>query len=163
MAEASGLPNVARANRALTALWRSGLAPRPQLDAGALEAAALRSAPRSALGPDDEWQAPFELLLRSLREEAKLNPLGLTMAHGQIVMMLRARMRAAKLWRDHPEILERWIRAPVIILGQMRSGTTRLQRLLACDDRFAFTKLYESLIPAPFGRSPGYRDGRRWR
>ncbi len=162
MSTPAELSNVGRANRALRALWRSGLAPRPRLDVGALEAAALRRAPRSALGSDERWRAPFELLLRSLREEAELNPLGLTMAHGQIVMMLRARMRAAKLWRDHPEVLERRIRAPVIILGQMRSGTTRLQRLLACDDRFAFTRLYESLIPAPFGRSPGHRDGRRW-
>ena len=35
---------------------------------------------------------------RSLREEADLNPLGLTMAHGQIVLVLRARIRAAALW-----------------------------------------------------------------
>ena len=147
----------------MRALWRSGLAPRPRLDAGALEAAALRSAPRSTLGPDDEWRAPFELLLRSLREEADLNPLGLTMAHGQIVMMLRARMRGAALWQAHPEIVERPIRAPIGILGQMRSGTTRLQRLLASDDRFAHTRLHESLIPAPLGRAPGRRDGRRWR
>jgi hypothetical protein len=157
------LPNVRRANRALTALWSSGVAPRPQLDAGALEAAALRSATRSALGLDDEWRVPFELLLRSLREEAELNPLGLTMAHGQIVMMLRARMRAAALWRTFPEILDRPIAAPIVVLGQMRSGTTRLQRLLACDDRFTFTRLHESVVPVPFGRTPASHDGRRWR
>ena len=163
MAGASGLPNVGRANRALTALWRSGLAPRPVLDAGALEAAALKGASPEALGSDDSWREPFRRLVRSLCEEADLNPLGLTMAHGQIVMMLRARRRAAALWRAHPEILDRPTHAPVAILGQMRSGTTRLQRLLACDDRFAHTRLHESLIPAPFGRAPGRRDGRRWR
>jgi hypothetical protein len=36
----------------------------------------------------------------------------------------------------------------------MRSGTTRMQRLLACDERFAHTRLDESLIPVP-------RPGRR--
>ena len=163
MAEASRLPNVARANRALIALWRSGVAPRPVLEAEALEAAALRGAPPSAFGNVDNWREPFRVLLRSLREEADLNPLGLTMAHGQIVTMLRARMRAAALWRTHPGILERPIPTPTVVLGQMRSGTTRLQRLLACDDRFAFTRLHESLIPVPFGRAPRSRDGRRWR
>jgi hypothetical protein len=163
VAGASGLPNVGRANRALTALWRSGLAPRPVLEARALEAAALKGAPPGALGGDDSWREPFDWLVRSLREEAELNPLGLTMAHGQIVMMLRARRRAAALWRAHPEILRRPFYAPILILGQMRSGTTRLQRLLACDDRFAHTRLHESLIPAPFGGTPRRRDSRPWR
>ena len=76
------------------------------------------------------------------------------MAHGQIVMLLRSRIRARKLWRRHPEILDRPLGAPVIVLGQMRSGTTRVQRLLACDPRFAHTRLYESLFPIP-------RRGRR--
>ena len=163
MREESELLNVRWANRALARLWRSGLAPRPRIGAGELEATALRGEPASAFGPGEEWRAPFEILLRSLREEADLNSLGLTMAHGQVVMMLRARMRAVKLWRDHPEILERPVTAPIVILGQMRSGTTRLQRLLACDERFAFTRMYESLIPVPFGRAPGTRDSRRWR
>ena len=163
MRDPPDLPNVGRANRALEALWRSGLAPRPRLEAEALEAAALRGKPDAALGHDDSWRAPFERLLQSLREEAGLNPLGLTMAHGQIVMMLRARIRAAALWRDHPEIPDRPIPAPVIILGQMRSGTTRLHRLLACDRRFAHTRLYESLIPVPYGRRPGISDARRLR
>jgi hypothetical protein len=104
VADAGQLANVERANRALTALWRSGISPRPVLDADALEAAALRGASPTALGADESWREPFRMLVASLNDEADLNPLGLTMAHGQIVMMLRARMRAAKLWRDHPEI-----------------------------------------------------------
>jgi hypothetical protein len=154
------LSNVRRANRALEALWRSGLAPRPRLEAEALEKAALRGAPAHAFGTDDRWREPFHQLLKSLREDAQLNALGLTMAHGQIVMMLRARLRAVALWRAHPEILERPIAAPILILGQMRSGTTRLHRLLACDDRFAHSRAHESLIPVPFGDRPRRADAR---
>ena len=163
MTRIADLPNVERANRALEALWQSGLATRPRLEAEALEAAALRGKPARAFGRDDSWRAPLQLLLQSLREEAELNPLGLTMAHGQIVMVLRARMRAAALWRDHPEILDRPIPAPVIVLGQMRSGTTRLHRLLACDRRFAHTRLCETVIPVPYHRRPGISDARRIR
>lgn len=137
------------ANRGLAGLWRTRLLPRPLLDADALEATALRGRSPDAFGPAQEWRAPFRLLVESLRDEAALNPLGLSMAHGQIVAALRARIRAAALWQAHPEILERPIRAPVVILGPMRSGTTRLHRLLACDPRFAHTRVFESLSPVP--------------
>ncbi|HEX8641275.1 MAG TPA: sulfotransferase [Allosphingosinicella sp.] len=145
------LPNVARANRLLESLWRRGLLPRP-----VLEPEALRHAARLDTEVDGWWREPFERLLAGVREEAELNPLGQAMAWGQIVMALRARVRAATLWRAHPEILERPVRAPIIILGQMRSGTTRLQRLLACDERLAHTRTFESLDPVP-------RRGRRLR
>jgi hypothetical protein len=103
------------------------------------------------------------VLVRSLRDEADLNPVGLVMAHGQIVAALRARMRAHALWRAHPEILERPIRAPIIVLGQARSGTTRMQRLLACDTRLAHTRLFESLNPVPPRFVRGLLDTRRLR
>jgi len=154
MESAAPLPNVARANQILTGLRRLRLLSPPILDAAALEARALRGAPSDALGSDDSWREPFSILVRSLREEADLNPVGCAMARAWIIMGLRTRIRAAALWRAHPEILERPIPAPIIILGQMRSGTTRMQRLLACDHRFAHTRLFESLIPVP---QPGRR------
>ena len=101
------LPNVRRANRALASAWRAGLLPEPRLDAGALVAAASRGHPERDFGDDTRWREPLDRLLGSLRDEAALNPLGRAMAHGQIVMMLRARIRAVALWRAHPEILDR--------------------------------------------------------
>ena len=154
MGSPSALPNVARANRALSAAWNSRLLPKPLLDADHLERVALRGASAEAFGPDSEWREPLRVLVAALRDEAQLNPLGLAFTHGQIVMALRARIRAVRLWRAHPEILERPIPAPIIVLGQMRSGTTRIQRLLACDRRLAHTRFEESLIPVP-------RPGRR--
>lgn len=146
------LPSVRLANRALLGLWRTGLTSRPRLDSGAFEQAALKRGDSRDLGPDTGWREPFHQLIRSLRDEAKLNPLGLTMAHGQIVQLLRARIRAVALWASHPEILTRQLAPPIVIVGPMRSGTTRVQRLLACDRRFAHTRLFESLHPVPFGR-----------
>ena len=139
----------AAANRGLAGLWRTRLLPRPIMEPEALEAAALKGRAVEAFGAAREWRTPFRLLVESLRDEAALNPLGLSMAHGQIVGALRARIQATELWRAHPEILDRPIPAPVVILGPMRSGTTRLHRLLACDPRFAHTRLFESLSPVP--------------
>lgn len=137
------------ASRGLEAAWRSGALPRPILDPAAFEAAALGKRTRDSFGPANAWRAPYRALVQALRDEADLNPLGLCMAHGQIVGALKARIRAADLWRRHPEILARPVPAPIVILGSMRSGTTRLQRLLACDPRFAHTRLFESLSPVP--------------
>jgi hypothetical protein len=142
----------------LLRLWRSGVAPAPVLQEQALLRAAVGGDVRS-VGDEQAWREPLQLLLRSLREEADLNPLGRTIAHAQIVDALRARRRARALWRRHPEIAERSITAPVIVLGQMRSGTTRIHRLLACDHRFAHTRLFETLAPVPFG-PPGSRERR---
>jgi hypothetical protein len=78
-------------------------------------------------------------------------------ANGQMVKLLRARCRAARLFERWPQIAELPVERPVIILGPMRSGTTRLQRLLACDPRFRATRLFETLEPVPFGRGPDRR------
>ncbi len=97
----------------------------------------------------DHWREPFHLLTAALASEAGLNPVGLTMARGQLVKALRERLRAHALWRAHPEIADVPITAPIVVLGSMRSGTTRIQRLLACDNRLAHTRLFESLSPVP--------------
>ena len=145
----SDLANVRRLNQALEAAWGSGILPEPRLDSEAMENSALKGRPVDTFGPNLEWRVPLRILTECLAKEAELSPLGRTMAHGQIVMALRARLNAAKLWREHPEILEWPTQPPIIILGQMRSGTTRLQRLLACDHRLAHTRFFESLMPVP--------------
>jgi hypothetical protein len=148
------------ANQALETAWRRKLLPRPVLDADALESTALDGRDPASLGPDTGWRGPMRLLVGALRDEANLNPLGLSMAHGQIVQMLRARMRAVALWARHPEILEQPLAPPIVIVGPMRSGTTRLQRLLACDARLSHTRMFETLHPIPFGRVRGGADSR---
>ena len=161
MPEEEGSARVQKINRTLSKAWESGLLPRPRLEAASFERTALGRKPAGSFGADEAWREPYERLIRSLDEEADLNPLGLVIAHGQIVMNLKSRIRAATLWKAHPEILSRPLLAPIIILGQMRSGTTRLHRLLACDDRFSHMRLQESLIPVPFGRRSRLHDRRK--
>jgi hypothetical protein len=148
------------ANHALESAWKRKLLPRPVLDPDALQAAALQGRDPALLGPDTGWRRPMRVLVEALRDEAALNPLGLAMAHGQIVQILRARMRAVALWARHPEILEQPLAPPFVILGPMRSGTTRLQRLLACDRRLSHTRMFETLHPIPFGGSRRRPDSR---
>ena len=139
---------VAAINRLLARSWEAGLLPTPSLSPADLAAAAVRQAGHDEFGPD-HWRPALDMLCASLEGEAALNPFGRTVAHGQIVAALRTRLRAQALWRRHPEILDVPITAPIIVLGQMRSGTTRLQRLLACDPRLDHTRFFESSHPLP--------------
>jgi len=111
----------------------------------------------SAAGLDDygdPWfQRPLDLLLQSLREEARLNAAGDFAAMKQFRKVLTDRLWAQMWFKRHPEILERAIPRPVVIVGPMRSGTTRLHRLLASDRRFTHMRSFETISPVPW---PGF-------
>jgi hypothetical protein len=150
------LPFLAAANRAIAASWESGRWQPPTLDPKRIEDYAARKEGLDRI-PGRPWREPFRLLLSELQETACLSPLGRVVANGQFVKLLRARARAARLLASHPEIGREPVRQPLVIMGPMRSGTTRLQRLLACDPRFLHTRLFETLEPVPFGRAPDRR------
>lgn len=136
-------------NRAIAGAWRRGALSRPTLDPAELEAEALAAEGLPCIADDGHWRPALALLTRALVTTADLSPLGRGLAHGQLVRILRARARAAALWSAHPEILDRPVAAPVIVLGQMRSGTTRIHRLLGTDPRFLATRLFETIEPVP--------------
>ncbi len=141
------------ADRAIDAIWRNGLHPRP-----ALEPDALWAIGANGCAPSDEHQgrsaedvADFrlrlDLLCQSLRDEADLNALGHTMAYGQVTGAIRMRHRLGALWRSNPGIEHTEIAAPIIVVGQMRAGTTRMHRLLAADPAHAGTPFYCGMNP----------------
>ena len=151
-----------RVNETLDRAWTRGWLSRPTLDPGALIAAARAQSGLDDLGADISWRGRLDVLAESLRREAALTPLGLVIAHGQLVAALANRARMQARWRRHPEILAQPIRRPIIVLGQMRSGSTRMQRLLARDPRLGHTRFFESWNPLPSGRL-GPIDDRRLR
>ena len=132
-------------SRLLNAAWNRGALPEPTLLPSNLVVAAER-AERGALAPGC-WSIALDRLTHELRNRDALSPLGKAMAHGQLVKLLRQRIRAERLWSASPDIDSVAIHRPVIVLGQMRSGTTWLHRMLAADGRFAFTRHHESLAP----------------
>lgn len=139
---------VAALNALLARSWSAGVFSTPSLDPGVLVDTAVRQTGLDDFGRD-HWRPALEQLCASLDGEADLNPFGRTVAHGQVVAALKLRLRAHALWQRHPEILDIPLTAPIIVLGQMRSGTTRLQRLLACDPRLDHTRFFESSHPLP--------------
>jgi Sulfotransferase family len=98
---------------------------------------------------DESFFDPMQRLIESLESEADLNPLGRYMNRTNILRLLKHRLYAHDLLQRHPEILERTIPDPVVVVGLARSGTTRLHRLLASDPRFLHLKSWETVFPVP--------------
>lgn len=137
----------------LTPLWRARALPPPDLQEETLDRMAIKSTGLSDFGDDAFMRTALRVLLPALREEADLNAWGRLIAHGSLLKTLKERLWAEALFKEHPEILQRPVAAPIVVVGQMRSGTTRLQRLLARDTRFAALNLYELMCPVPWPSS----------
>lgn len=110
---------------------------------------------------DDSFLDPMQRLINALEAEADLNPMGRYMNRTNILRLLRHRLLAHDLLLRHPEILARNIPDPVVVVGLGRSGTTRLHRLLAADERFAHLKSWETVFPVPYPECFAARDAGR--
>ncbi|MDO7835610.1 sulfotransferase [Sphingobium sp. HBC34] len=113
---------------------------------------------------DDPFRTNLRVLIRSIEDEAKLNPFGRVMARQFLIARLADRLRAQDLFDRHPEILETKLGPMTFIVGSARSGTTRAHRLLARDPRFLYLRDWEINFPVPmpasFGDGPDPRIGR---
>ena len=143
---------VRHANRVLPKLWDRRWLPPPDLSEATLDRQAIEATGLDDFG-DGWFREPLRVLLPALQTEAQLNPMGRMIAHGSLLKTLKERLWAADLFARHPEIRARPLKAPIVIVGAMRSGTTRLHRLLAGDERFAHLRLYEAMCPVPWPSS----------
>jgi hypothetical protein len=137
------------------------LAGDPQsLDIDALVSEALEKSGLDAFG-DESFRAPLTVLLSSLEHEAALNAVGRATQHARIVDSLVTRLMVEDAIRRHPQILEEDLGAPVVVVGLMRTGTTRLHRLLGSGPAFQVARWWEVRFPAPFPGSEWRRDDPR--
>jgi hypothetical protein len=103
----------------------------------ALEASALLDRAEEATGLSDlgeaSWREGLERLVDALQGEARLHELGVDIVAADIATYLTNRLRVTDWHARHPEIAQRPIAAPIVIVGQGRTGTTILHDLLAQD------------------------------
>lgn len=92
---------------------------------------------RAQTGLDDFGETPFkealEELCRSVREDAPRTPEAIALIEWHVMKHLSDRLRITADRAAHPEIARQTIRAPLVIVGLPRSGTTILHSILSCD------------------------------
>ena len=98
---------------------------------------------------NDFFREGLEVLLASLRDEARLNTRGEAFIHQRIVGYLSQRLQVEDWYRRHPEIDDEAIEAPLIGLGLPRTGSTALSMLLAQDPDVRYLRRWESSQPCP--------------
>jgi hypothetical protein len=145
----------------LNAGWRSTyfLGTRIRLDKDDLIRTAKKETGLNDLG-NDFSDEPLERLLHSINEEADLHPVGRFITRQRFVSLLKIRLRAEYFFHRHPEILEQPLYPAWIIIGLQRTGTTKLQRLLAADPDHRVIPSWEVINPVPLTLKEGRRDKR---
>ena len=128
---------------------RLGARPERGFDAARLVNEAQHETRLDDFGP--EWDPePLERLCASIREEARLTPVGAAITRGRIKGVLTRRLRAEAYLAAHPDALRAEdARGPIVIAGLQRTGTTMLHRLLAADPQLRSLASYEALDPVP--------------
>ena len=158
-------PTVKRFNRVTRCLNLVGLG-KIDLSEKSLIAAAQKETGLARFG-DESFLPAMRTLLDAVEGEARLNPFGRFIAKTRTLGSLKNRLWADACFAAHPEIRQRKITAPIIIIGPHRSGTTRMQRMLASDTRLQHLKTWEGLNPAPrldwpeSGKPSRYEEARK--
>jgi len=96
----------------------------------------------------DLWFTPhLRKLIDALITEGHLKADGLEIMRRRFVAFLATRLRLQEQLKRHPEILSERIAAPIIIIGLPRTGTTKLQRMMAASGDFSYLPLWQALDP----------------
>jgi hypothetical protein len=117
----------------------------------ALHEAAVRETGLNDFG-GDEYLPGLRVLLRALDSDLKLTGVYRERVFGSIAGVLIGRLYARHGWGEHPDCLRTAIRAPLIITGIPRTGTTALHKALSMDPQFQGLELW--LAQTPMARPP---------
>jgi hypothetical protein len=147
-----------RANTFLGKAWDRGWLPPPALDPQALWALAAKPYGARAEAVEHGGRSPEDVadfrerlirMIAAVAAEADLNPLGRAMAWGQLSRVVKNRLALGALWLERPELLATSLAPPIIVIGHMRSGTTRIHKLLAADPAHSHTRYCDAYHPVP--------------
>jgi len=116
---------------------------------------AARRAGLEDFGPDD-FRPRLALILSEVDEDDNATALARATIFQRTVAVAVNRLLAHDLLARHPEIDDVAIRAPIVIAGLPRSGTTHLLGLLSADPRLRSLPYWEAVQPIAL---PGERPG----
>jgi len=96
---------------------------------------------------DIEYLNALKTLLFAFDKESGANKVGRFYFHSRVIRILTSRLKIANTLTLNPEIKLVPITNPLFIIGMLRTGTTFLHRLIACDAKLNHLKLWQGLFP----------------
>jgi hypothetical protein len=120
----------------------------PRLDADRLVAEATALDGLEDFG-EPTWREGLDRLVEALEAEARLNDLGVQIVTGDVLAYLSNRLRIVDWRRRHEDVATGAVQAPLVIVGQPRTGTTILYDLLAHDPAHRAPLTWEVDRPCP--------------
>ncbi|WP_118913846.1 sulfotransferase family protein [Mycobacterium shigaense] len=135
-----------------------------RFDPEALIAAACAEAGSDDFGdaPGFEgWRHGLQLVADGLANEARLSPIGVEVAHLDVIRALKNRLDVIAWRKLNPDIATKPIDAPIFIVGQPRTGTTILYDLLAQDPELRAPLTWEVDAPFPVPQPETYHTDPR--
>jgi hypothetical protein len=93
---------------------------------------------------DHEIVEPLTILHRAYAAEAQLDQEGAQELTLSLLRLLTNRLRMKRDFLRHPEISEQQVRGPLVVMGVARSGTTKLQKVLAASGDFNWLPYWQN-------------------
>jgi hypothetical protein len=98
---------------------------------------------------DVPYLEPLDVLIYSLDHDACVAGVTRDRAVEMLTGVLVKRLRLVDDRKRHPEIAKEIVRAPIVIVGQPRSGSTHLHALMACVEGLRAPLFWEMSAPSP--------------
>lgn len=98
---------------------------------------------------EPDWREGLDRYLDAAATEAQLNDVGTEMVLSDVVTTLTNRLTINAFRAAHPEVADKPISQPIVIVGQPRTGTTILYDLLALDPALRAPLTWEVDHPCP--------------
>lgn len=112
---------------------------------------------------DQDYRERMAVLLEAFHELPHFTAFGRTYAFSLMLTFLKGRLRVIDHLKKHPEIFDVDIKAPLVIAGLPRTGTTHLHSLLAADPALRALPYWEAQEPLPPPGEEGTIEPRRQR
>jgi hypothetical protein len=103
---------------------------------------------------DEAAGEPLAVLVDSVNSESHLHERGSGGMRSKLVRILANRLRMQRDFAAHPEIAEQVVRAPIVIVGMPRTGSTKTQKLFASSGDFNWLAMWQTSYPSLLTGSP---------
>ena len=97
---------------------------------------------------DEQADTALRVLVDSFNTESRLHRRGAGGVRSKLVRILTNRLRMQRDFAAHPEIADQVVKAPIVIVGPPRTGSTKTQKLFSASGDFNWLPMWQTSYPS---------------